>query len=141
MKGLKALLLLILLASCFAVGLFGAPLIRTAYAKVFPEPAYSTGDFKSLYASAGHPVVLFSTSTCPYCKKAREMLNKRGIMYTDYVTDKSKDAEAKFNHFNGKAVPLIFIGNRKILGFNKAVIESAIDQLARKKDISKTQKT
>lgn len=132
MKALKAIFLLSLLSLCFAIGLFGAPLARNAYSKIFPKPAYSTGDFTTLYASAGTPVVLFSTSTCPYCKKTREMFSKRGVIYTDYMIDKSRKSESMFKQYNGTAVPLIFIGNRKILGFNEAVIKAAIVESAKR---------
>ena len=140
MKALKAVLLIVILSGCFAAGLFGAPLIRATYTRVFPDPTYSNGNFSSLYVAAGHSVVLFSTSTCPYCKKTREMFKRQGIAYTDYVTDKSKDAERRFEKYNGTAVPLIFIGDRKILGFDEGVIQSAIDNLAARRPMPSNQK-
>jgi glutaredoxin len=139
MKILKMLALPVVLAICFAVGLYGAPLARATYAKLFPTPPYVSGDYQSIYASAGNTVVLFSTSTCPYCKKTRDLLHEKGVAYTDYVIDKSKDAESRFIKNGGAAVPMLFIGNRKILGFNALTITSAISVLPKSKEMGKTQ--
>ena len=126
MKTLKLLSLIGILALCFAGGLYGGPIARTAYARIFPDPPYVTGNYEKLYAEAGRPVVLFSTSTCPYCKKTRALLKQEGVAYIDYVTDKSTTAEKKFKEQNAPAVPLIYIGNRKILGFNESTIKAAL---------------
>lgn len=126
MKTLKVLSLIGILALCFAGGLYGGPIVRTTYSRIFPKPAYVTGDYGKLYADAGHPVVLFSTSTCPYCKKTRALFDQEGIAYVDYVTDKSAVAEKKFRELDATAVPLIYIGNRKISGFNETTIKAAL---------------
>lgn len=132
MRFIKLLPPLAFLIACFLGGLYGGPLAKIVYAKVFPTPAFITGDYSDIYAKAGQPVVLYSTSTCPYCKKVRALFAKEGISYTDYVVDKSNAATASFIKLGGGAVPMIFIGNRKIVGFNEASIQSAIDLLSRK---------
>lgn len=126
MKILKVLSLMGILVFCFAGGLYGGPMVRTAYSRIFPKPPYVAGDYGRLYADAGHPVVLFSTSTCPYCKKTRALFDQEGIAYIDYVTDKSAVAEKKFKEQDATAVPLIYIGHRKILGFNQSTIKAAL---------------
>lgn len=126
MKTLKLLSLIGILALCFAGGLYGGPMVRTAYSRIFPKPPYVTGNYGKLYADAGRPVVLFSTSTCPYCKKTRALFDKEGIAYTDYVTDKSAVAEKKFKEQDATAVPLVYIGHRKIMGFNESTIKAAL---------------
>ena len=35
-------------------------------------------------AVAGHKVELYTTSWCPYCKKARDFFRSRGISFTEY---------------------------------------------------------
>lgn len=126
MKIAKILGLLVVIAGCYFAGLYGGPAARGLYARLFPEPPYVVGHYEALYAEAGKPVVLFSTSTCPFCKKTRELLSARKIPYTDYVIDKSSSAERRFKELGGKAVPLLFVGNRRIVGFNEQVIEDSV---------------
>ena len=79
-----------------------------------------------MYEAANKPIVLFGTSTCPYCKATRKLLAANKVEYKDYLIDKSKSAEAEFKKLGGSGVPMIFIGNRKIVGFNKVVIEESL---------------
>ncbi|AND67840.1 hypothetical protein ATSB10_03860 [Dyella thiooxydans] len=85
-----------------------------------------TGDYGAIYATAGKSVVLYSTSTCPYCKKVRALFAKNHVDYTDYVIDKSRSAIASFKDLKGGPVPMIFIGDRKIIGFNEKVIMESV---------------
>jgi len=119
----------ILVAACFFGGLYGGPLARGAYARLFPEPQFTTGDFSQIHAEAGSPVVLFSTSTCPYCKQTREMFAKAGVPYVDYVIDTSDLAKQKFQQLSGVGVPLIYIGDRRIRGFREPAIKDALANL------------
>jgi len=122
----KATLPAAILMACFIGGLFGAPLARVTYARLFPPPEFVAGDYSKLYAEAGKPVVLFSTSTCPYCKKTRALFDAAGVQYADYVIDESESAEQKFKDLGGSAVPLVFIGQREIRGFREAAIRNAL---------------
>lgn len=128
-KVVKATSLIAVIGICFVAGLYGGPLVRGIYARLFPPPAYTTGDFSSLYKAAGEPVVLFSTSTCPFCKETRALFAEKRVAYADYIVDKSKGAESGFKKLDGSAVPMIFIGNRRIVGFNKPIIESSLAQI------------
>jgi glutaredoxin len=129
MRALRLLSLLVLAAACFAAGLYGAPAARSAYARLFPEPPFRTGDYSQLHTEAGSAVVLFSTSTCPYCKKARALLLARGVAFKDYVIDTSADAQKRFDAVGGIAVPLLYIGDRQIRGFSESTISDALSAL------------
>jgi glutaredoxin len=129
MKLLRACAGIVLLCACFLVGVYGGPAARAAYAHVFPEPAFRTGDFSSLYRDAGSPVVLFSTSTCPYCKQTRELLQQRRVAYVDFVVDQSESAARRFKSVGGKGVPLIYVGDRSISGFREDAIVEALARL------------
>lgn len=126
MKIVKPIALLVVLAACFLGGLYGGPLVRSEYAKIFPPPAFVTGDYGAIYAAAGKRVVLYSTSTCPYCKKVRALFATNHVDYKDLVIDKSDSASASFKELKGGPVPMIFIGNRKIIGFNEKVIMESV---------------
>lgn len=125
MKVLRYLSTAGLVVAAFVIGLYGAPYFYSAYSLAFPEKAFSTGNYSGLYAE-GTQVTLFSTSTCPYCKKARELFKKEGVQYTDYVVDESQEAASRFKGRGGGGVPLIYIGKREIRGFRQSAIEEAL---------------
>ncbi|MEO5627158.1 MAG: glutaredoxin family protein [Dokdonella sp.] len=109
-----------------AAGVVAAPHSRAQYERMFPEPAYVSGDFLALYREAGKPVVMFSTSTCPYCKRTREWLASANVDYRDYVVDQSDDARKRFEHVDGGPVPLLFIGDRRIVGFREDTLRESL---------------
>lgn len=129
MRAVRIILASIVIAACFAAGLYGAPAFRSAYSRIFPEPAFRSGDFAKLHEDANNAVVLFSTSTCPYCRKTRELLEAQGVPYKDYIIDTSADAKARFEAAGGVAVPLIYIGDREIRGFRESAISDALAAL------------
>ncbi|MCL1634717.1 glutaredoxin family protein [Luteimonas sp. SX5] len=111
----------------FLVGgfLLGSNLRRT-YDRLFPEPDYVIGNYEELYDQAAKPVVIFSTSICKYCQYARELLRHENVAYQDFVIDKSADARRKFEALDGSGVPMLFIGNRRIVGFRENVIRDSL---------------
>lgn len=120
----------ILLTGAFlALGLWMGPGVRTVYDKWFPAPTYVTGDYSALYKETNKSVVIFTTSTCPYCKRARELLAKHNIDYYDFITDKSPEAQKHYETLGESAVPVLLIADRKIVGAREDVIEAALQRL------------
>ncbi|WP_305822654.1 glutaredoxin family protein [Massilia brevitalea] len=87
---------------------------------------YTEGNYAAYFPNPSTKVVMYGTSTCPYCAKAREYLDQRGIAYADYDVQKSPAAKEAFSKLDGKGVPLILIGNRRIDGFNAPVYDDAL---------------
>ena len=102
------------------------PRLRDAYNQWFPPPAFVSGDCSSLYAEMAKPVVIFTTSTCPYCKKVRKLLEINHVDFADLVVNESGAAEQRFREVGGKAVPALFIGKRMIVGFREDAITEAL---------------
>lgn len=73
-------------------------------------------------AAAGS-VVLYGTRWCGYCKKAKAYFNARNISYVDYDIETDATALAQFKGFGGGGVPVIFVGDTRINGFNEAAFE------------------
>lgn len=120
----------LLLAGAFlGLGLWAGPSVRTVYDQWFPAPTFVTGDYTALFKETNKSVVIFTTSTCRYCKRAREVLEKNNIDYYDFVTDKSADAQKRYQALGESAVPVLFIADRKIVGANQEVIEAALQRL------------
>ena len=131
-KWMKRLVALLLIPACFAVGLYAGPRVSALYHDMFPPPEYAVGDHRELYEKSGNPIVMYSTSTCPYCAKSRELFASKGVKFTEYQIDKSKAANAEFIAKGGLGVPLLYIGERRIDGFREAAIREALVQVGKK---------
>jgi glutaredoxin len=112
-------------------GLFLGPHARTAYDHLFPVPAYVSGHYADVFQRAGKPVVLFSTSTCPYCQHTRDLLRAQSVDYEDLVIDQSPEAKRQFEALAGSAVPVLFIGDRRITGFHEDTIRESLALIRR----------
>lgn len=129
---MKILVNLALVAACLAAGLWAGPHLRAAYAHWFPPPEFVTGNYEALYRQTGKPVVMFSTSECPYCRKARELFKREGVDYQDLVIDQSPDANRQFEALGAGGVPQLFIGDRRITGFREKAIRDSLTLIRQK---------
>lgn len=73
-------------------------------------------------------VTLYGTSTCGYCKQAREYLRSHGISFKDYDIENSEEAKNKFQALNGQGVPLILVGKTRLDGFDRDELHTALVQ-------------
>jgi glutaredoxin 3 len=71
---------------------------------------------------ATHPeVLMYSTIWCPYCERARELLQRKSVEFRDIRLDDHPDRrEAMLARSNGRrTVPQIFIGETHVGGFDE----------------------
>ncbi|MFM5887984.1 MAG: glutaredoxin 3 [Dolichospermum sp.] len=63
-------------------------------------------------------VEIYTWSTCPFCLRAKSLLNKKGVNFTEYSIDGDEDARAKMSQrANGRrSLPQIFINDNHIGG-------------------------
>ncbi len=63
-------------------------------------------------------VEIYTWSRCPFCIRAKGLLDKKGVEYTEYCIDGDEDAREKMSiRANGRtSVPQIFIEDRHIGG-------------------------
>ena len=63
-------------------------------------------------------VEIYTWSTCPYCRRAKELLNSKGVDYEEYDITGDEAAHAKMVERTGgsKSVPQIFIDNKHVGG-------------------------
>lgn len=73
--------------------------------------------------SRKNSVVMYGTSWCGYCKKARNYFRSKNIAFTDLDVETNAIAKAKFNALGGRGVPVILVGDMRINGFNEAAFE------------------
>jgi glutaredoxin len=119
----KSLLLFAILAVVgFLAGAGGLDLARRW---MRPAPVVE-GDYSRYFEQTNATVILFGTSTCPYCTKAREFLAERHVDYRDLVIDKSDQSRQLFESLGEQAVPVLLVGTTLIRGFNGAEYDKAL---------------
>jgi glutaredoxin len=74
-------------------------------------------------------VVLYTTSWCPYCRKARDYLRSRGIDFVEYDIEKDREAAIRKRQLDNRGgVPFAIINGRSISGFSVSAYERALTQ-------------
>ena len=73
-------------------------------------------------------VELYTTSWCPYCKKAANFFRSRGIPFKEYDIEKDKAAARRKKQLDkkGSGVPFAMINGKPIHGFSEAAYENAL---------------
>ena len=75
-------------------------------------------------------VLVFSTSTCSWCRRVKRYLKERGVPIKEINVERDADAAREIVRKTGQTgVPVIKIGSRWIVGFDKEQIDR---ELARK---------
>ncbi|MFV0280516.1 MAG: glutaredoxin 3 [Rhodoblastus sp.] len=64
------------------------------------------------------PVAIYTTSTCPYCAAAKELLRKKGVEFDEIPVDGDRAGRAAMAERAGgrTTVPQIFIGQTHVGG-------------------------
>lgn len=69
-------------------------------------------------------VVVFSTPSCPWCSRVKSYLRQRGIRFKDIDVSRDRAAARDMVRRSGQmGVPVLLIGSRPIIGFNKSLID------------------
>jgi glutaredoxin-like YruB-family protein len=72
-------------------------------------------------------VTIYSTPTCHFCHMAKEYFTANNIAFTDH--DVAADAEQRnimMEKSGQRGVPVIYIGDEMIIGFDKKAIDAAL---------------
>ena len=84
--------------------------------------------YETRQAQKNFPVTLYSFSNCgPVCDQARDLLDKRGIPYTDKVLVQQEDIDAFGKDSGDIRVPAASIGKTWIKGFLAEKWNNALD--------------
>lgn len=72
-------------------------------------------------------ITVYSTPACPWCKRAKQYFKSLGLSFKDIDVSKDRKAAEKMVKKSGQmGVPVIEIGNKIIVGFDKAKIEKIL---------------
>ena len=77
-------------------------------------------------------VEIYTWSTCPFCLRAKALLVKKGVEFTEYCIDGDREArEEMAQRANGRrSLPQIFIDDRPIGGCDELYALEASGQLS-----------
>jgi len=69
-------------------------------------------------------VVVYSTPTCPYCKRVKHYLDQKGISYVEHnVAENEKAAQEMMRKTKQMGVPVIVIDDEIVVGFDQALLD------------------
>ncbi|MEZ5501795.1 MAG: glutaredoxin 3 [Halioglobus sp.] len=78
-------------------------------------------------------VILYTTRFCPYCIRARNLLDDKGVAYTDIAVDNNPALRREMMDRSGRTtVPQIWIGERHIGGCDDMLLlerQGRLDEL------------
>ena len=78
-------------------------------------------------------VVMYSTKFCPYCVRARMLLEQKNVPYTDIRIDENPDRRPEMEQRAQRtSVPQIFIGDEHVGGCDDLFALEAAGELDRK---------
>jgi glutaredoxin-like YruB-family protein len=76
---------------------------------------------------ADKKVIIYSTPTCSYCKRAKDYLSGKGIEYVDYNVAVDRDKAQEMIKKSGQmGVPVITIDGEIVVGFNQKRLDSLL---------------
>lgn len=78
-------------------------------------------------------VIIYTTEMCPYCQQAKQLLEAKGVTYTEVRVDNDRALQEQMIARSGRrTVPQIFINDQSIGGFDDIVAleeEGRLDDL------------
>jgi glutaredoxin-like YruB-family protein len=76
-------------------------------------------------------ITLYSTHNCPYCRQARKYLQSKGVRFQEFDIQKDIRAQKMLAGLGARAVPVIMIGDTRVDGFSRELIDKALKQAGR----------
>jgi glutaredoxin 3 len=66
------------------------------------------------------PIRIYSTAFCGYCERAKALLTRKGLAFTEIRVDEEPGQRDEMLRLSGgrRTVPQIFIGDRHVGGFD-----------------------
>ncbi|MCG8672541.1 MAG: glutaredoxin family protein [Pseudomonadales bacterium] len=74
------------------------------------------------FSNAQNEVVMYATSWCSYCEKARDFLNRMNVAFHEFDIEQSPQARKEFERLGGGGVPLMLVNGKVISGYSTSKI-------------------
>ena len=76
------------------------------------------------YSRMDKTIIIYSTPTCHFCHMVKDYLTEKGIAFTDHNVAVDIEKRQEMMQRSGQmGVPVIFIGDDMVIGFNKDKID------------------
>ena len=85
---------------------------------------YESVSYDTSVFNTGEKVVMYSTSWCTYCEKAKRYFDKKGIRFTEYDIEKNAAAKKQYKKLGATGVPVILVGSKQMNGFSEQGFEA-----------------
>lgn len=74
-----------------------------------------------------HTVKVFSTSTCPWCIRAKQYLEAKGVHFENVDVSGNEQAQEEMVRLSGQmGVPVIVVDGKVVIGFDKSRLEELL---------------
>lgn len=73
-------------------------------------------------------IIMYTTSTWPHCKTAKEFLREKGYKYTEKNVSIDREAQKELMNMGIMGVPAFLIGGQTIVGLDKKKIEELVNK-------------
>ena len=94
----------------------------TVKPNIYTSPTITTTSHAT--ASEEKKVVMYSTAWCGICKKARRYFRKNRVPFVEYDVEQSSKGRRDYKKLQGRGVPIILVGDRRMNGFSADRFES-----------------
>jgi len=72
-------------------------------------------------------VIVYSTPTCPWCKRAKDYLSEKGVAFKAVDVAADQEAAQEMVKKSGQmGVPVIDVDGQVIVGFDQATLDKAL---------------
>lgn len=122
----RKLLSVVAIVLIFATGVFGGRGATALMQWIDSPERVSLGDHGTVLRRADGEVILFSLSTCPYCRQARTWLEAHHVRFKELIVDTDAQAERLFDELKEEGVPVLVTRDRMIRGFDADAYAQAI---------------
>ena len=77
-------------------------------------------------AGANPEIIVYTTTACGYCERARAYINEQGIAYVEKNTDHSSEYRRELRELGAGGVPFFLIDGKPHSGFERTSFERAL---------------
>jgi len=89
------------------------------------NPKWYTSHIKHIHMDK--QVTIYSTPTCHFCQMTKDFLKEKGIAYTEHNVAQDLERRQEMIQKSGQmGVPVIFVGEEMIIGFDKERLVSTL---------------
>ena len=71
-------------------------------------------------------ILLYTSSTCPHCKTAKDYLDQKGYEYEEKNVQMDQNAAIELQNIGAQGVPTLVVNGHVIVGFQPQKIEESL---------------